>query len=134
MQAGPTSLERSLELMQRERHVRALLLQQPLSDEAIGTAWAAVRSLATAEAQRINQLLRCVRLRAMIMPLRYQVLHDLQSFSAKPRQPVPQEFQSDTPEDANAYLESLVQVANLQHHNFVAMLKRAVEVFNRASS
>merc|ERR1719313_2680227 len=93
MQAGPTSLERSLELMRR---VRALLLQQPLSDEAISTAWAAVRSLATAEAQRINQLLRCVRLRAMIMPLRYQILHDLPSLSAKPRQPVPKEFQGGT--------------------------------------
>ena len=68
MQAGPTSLERSLELMQRERHVRAQLLQKPPSEQEINTAWAAVRSLATAEAQRINQLLYCVRLRAMIMP------------------------------------------------------------------
>merc|ERR1719506_2265599 len=133
MQAGPTSLERCLELMQREQHVREQVLQGVPSD-VLNTAWAALRSLATAEAKRINQLLYCVRLRAMIMPLRYQVLHDLQSFSAKPRQPVPQEFQSDMPEEANAFLESLVQVANLQHHNFVAMLKQAVEVFNRASS
>jgi hypothetical protein len=132
MQAGPTSLERSLELMQRERHVRALLLQQPLSDEAISTAWAAVRSLATAEAQRINQLLRCVRLRAMIMPLRYQILHDLPSLSAKPRQPVPKEFQGGT--QADAFFEYLVQVANSEHKNFVAMLEKSVEVFNQASS
>merc|ERR1719271_2174503 len=87
-----------------------------------------------AEAKRINQLLYCVRLRAMIMPLRYQVLHDLQSFSTNPRQPVPQEFQGGTPEQANAFFEDLVQVAYLQHKNFVAMLERAVEVFNRASS
>merc|ERR1719311_30438 len=69
----------------------------------------------------------------MIMPLRYQVLHELQSFSAKPRQPVPQEFQGDTPEETNAFLESLVQVAHVQHTNFVTMLKRTLEVFNRVS-
>ena len=102
-QAGPTSVERALELMQRERHVRAEVLRGGASD-VLNASWAALRSLATAEAKRINQLLYCVRLRAMIMPLRYQVLHDLQSFSAKPRQPVPQEFQSDTPEEANAFL------------------------------
>ena len=40
MQAGPTSLERTLELSQRERHVRALVLQGA-SSEAISGAWAA---------------------------------------------------------------------------------------------
>jgi hypothetical protein len=133
MQAGPTSLERSLELMQRERHVRAEVLRGASSD-VIKTSWAALRSLATAEAKRINQLLSCVRLRAMIMPLRYQVLHDLQSLPGKARQPVPQEFRDGTPDQANAFFEDLVQVAHLQHQNFVAMLARAVEVFNRASS
>ena len=82
------------------------------------------------KAKRINQLLYCVRLRAMIMPLRYQFLHDVQSFSANPRQPVPQEFQGSTPEQANAFFESLVQEAHLQQKNFVATLERAVEVFN----
>ena len=132
-QAGPTSVERALELMQRERHVRAEVLRGGASD-VLNASWAALRSLATAEAKRINQLLYCVRLRAMIMPLRYQVLHDLQSFSAKPRQPVPQEFQGGTPEQANAFFEDLVQVAHLQHKNFVAMLVRAVEVFSFAGS
>merc|ERR1719379_1222825 len=135
MQAGPTSLERSLELMQRERHVRAQLLQKPPSEQAINTAWDAVRSLATAEAKRINQLLYCVRLRAMIMPLRYQALHDLPSVSAKPRQPVPPEFEDgSTPEQAEAFFENLVEVANFHHKNFVDMLERTIEVFNRASS
>ena len=133
MQAGPTSLERALELMQRERHVRAEVLKEASSD-VINASWVALRSLARAEGERINQLLYCVRLRAMIMPLRYQVLHDLQSFSAKPRQPVPQEFQGGTPEQANAFFEDLVQVAYLQHKNFVAMLVRAVEVFSFAGS
>ena len=132
MQAGPTSLERSLELMQRERHVRAQLLQKPPSEQAITTSWAAVRSLGTAEAKRINKLLYCVRLRAMIMPLRYQILHDLPSVSAQPRHPVPVEFQS--PQQADAYLEHLIKVANDDHKNFVAMLERRVEVFNHASS
>ena len=86
------------------------------------------------KAKRINQLLSCVRLRAMIMPLRFQVLHDLLSFSTNPRQPVPQEFQGGTPEQANAFFEDLVQVAHLQHKNFVAMLERAVEVFSFAES
>ena len=85
------------------------------------------------KAKRINQLLYCVRLRAMIMPLRYQVLHDLQSFSANPRQPVPEEFQGGTPEQANAFFDGLVQDAHLYHKNFVAMLEQAVAVFNRAS-
>ena len=67
MQAGPTSMERFLEIMQRERHVRSQVAQRA-SFEAIRTAWDALRSLATAEAKRINQLLYCVRLRAMIMP------------------------------------------------------------------
>ena len=92
------------------------------------------KKLLVCKAKRINQLLYCVRLRAMIMPLRYQVLHDLQSFSTNPRQPVPQEFQGGTPEQANAFFEDLVQVAHLQHKNFVAMLGRAVEVFSFAGS
>merc|ERR1719281_1872206 len=105
MQAGPTSLERSLELMQRERHVRAQVLQGH-AFEAIDISWSAVRSLATAEARRINQLLYCVRLRAMIMPLRYQFLHDLPSVASKPRQPVPPEFKDgSTPEQAEAFFE-----------------------------
>ena len=57
MQAGPTSLERSIELMQRERHVRAQLLQKPPSEQAINTAWAAVRSLATAEVKKMRGIL-----------------------------------------------------------------------------
>jgi hypothetical protein len=133
MQAGPTSLERTLELMQRERHVRAEVLRDASSD-TLNIFWAALRSLATAEAKRINQLLYCVRLRAMIMPLRFQVLHDLQSLKANPRQPVPQEFLGGTPEQANAFFDGLVQDAHLHHKNFVAMLEQAVEVFNRASS
>ena len=48
MQAGPTSLERALELMQRERHVRAEVLRGAPSD-VLNTSWAALRSLATAE-------------------------------------------------------------------------------------
>ena len=92
------------------------------------------KKLLVCKAKRINQLLYCVRLRAMIMPLRYQVLHDLQSFSTNPRQPVPQEFQGGTPEQANAFFEDLVQVAHLQHKNFVAMLGRAVEVFSFAGN
>ena len=48
MQAGPTSLERALELMQRERNVRAQVLQGAPSD-VLHTSWAALRSLATAE-------------------------------------------------------------------------------------
>ena len=68
------------------------------------------------------------------MPLRYQVLHDLQSFSANPRQPVPEEFQGGTPEQANAFFEGLMQDAHLQHKNFVAMLEQAIEVFSFAGS
>merc|ERR1719453_718729 len=101
MQAGPTSLERSIELTQRERHVRALVLQDA-SKEAIGNAWAAMRSLGTAEANRINQLLFCVRLRAMIMPLRYEVLHTLGEIKSKPRQRVPPAFANRS---GDAYLE-----------------------------
>ena len=92
------------------------------------------KNMLVRKAKRINQLLYCVRLRAMIMPLRYQVLHDLQSFSINPRQRVPQELQGGTPEQANAFFEDLVQVAHLQHKNFVAMLERAVEVFSLAES
>merc|ERR1719453_2217836 len=51
MQAGPTSLERSLEIMQREKHVRALLVQGA-SAEAVDNAWKALRSLGNAEANR----------------------------------------------------------------------------------
>ena len=91
MQAGPTSLERTLELSQRERHVRALVLQGA-SSSAISGAWAALRSLGTAEAKRINQLLYCVRLRAMIMPLRYEILQSVEPISSKPRQHVPPYF------------------------------------------
>ena len=76
----------------------------------------------------------CVRLRAMIMPLCFQVLHDFLAFTTSTRQPVPQEFQGGTPEQANAFFEDLVQVAHLQHKNFVAMLERAVEVFSFAES
>merc|ERR1719238_1571773 len=126
-------MERCLELMQRERHARAEVVLGASSD-AINTAWAAVRSLATAEAKRINQLLYCVRLRAMIMPLRYQTLHALLSVSGKPRQPVPQEFEGGTPEEAEAFLEHLLDVANSEHSNFVAMLVHCVDAFNRAST
>ena len=48
MQAGPTSLERAMELMQREKQVRTDVLQGNPSD-VINAAWAALRSLATAE-------------------------------------------------------------------------------------
>ena len=48
MQAGPTSLERAMELMQREKQVRTDVLQGNPSD-LINAAWAALRSLATAE-------------------------------------------------------------------------------------
>ena len=42
--------------MQREKHVRALLVQGA-SDEAVDQAWNALRSLGNAEANRLNQLL-----------------------------------------------------------------------------
>merc|ERR1719482_355837 len=83
MQAGPTSLERSLEIMQREKHVRSLLIQGA-SAEAVNDAWKALRSLGNAEGNRINQLLYCVRLRAMIMPTRYEFLHNLADVISKP--------------------------------------------------
>merc|ERR1719506_3332934 len=112
MQAGPTSLERSLELMQRERHVRELVVKE-VDAATTSSAWAALRSLGTAEATRINQLLYCVRLRAMIMPLRYEVLHSVAPISSKPRQFVPQAF-SD-PSSGDAYLQYLLGKATAAH-------------------
>jgi hypothetical protein len=134
MQAGPTSLERSLELTQRERHVRALVLQEASSVATTG-AWAALRSLGTAEANRINQLLYCVRLRAMIMPLRYEVLHALLEIKPKPppRQHVPKRFLQD-PSAGDAYLEYLLEKANEVHKSFINDLVHIIEAFNRASS
>jgi hypothetical protein len=46
---------------------------------------------------------------------------------------VPKEFQDGTPEQADAFLEHLLHVANSEHRNFVTMLERSVQVFNRAS-
>ena len=89
-----------------------------------------MRSLGTAEAKRINQLLYCVRLRAMIMPLRYEILQSVESISSKPRQHVPPYFAD--PNTGDAYLQYLLRKAAEVHTHFVEALQRIVETFNRA--
>ena len=98
----------------------------------ISGAWAALRSLGTAEAKRINQLLYCVRLRAMIMPLRYELLQSVESISSNPRQHVPEAFSN--PNSGDAYLQYLLGKAAEVHTHFVEVLQRIVETFNRAKS
>ena len=52
-------------------------------------AFAALRSLVRAEAQRINHLFYCVRLRCMIMPTRFACLVRLESTTSAAEPPGP---------------------------------------------
>ena len=101
LQAGPTSAERVRELSQREDAARAAVG----AEEELAT-FAALRSLARAEARRINHLYYCIRLRCMVMTTRYEYLAGVESFKTTSRQHVPDRFladQNDAAADAYSF-------------------------------
>jgi hypothetical protein len=68
----------------------------------------------------------------MIMPLRYEALHSINSITFKARQPVPRSFADASSGDA--YLEYLLGKGNEIQAAFFAELERLVDKFNRAST
>ena len=121
LQAGPTSVARAEDIARRERAARCAVGTEREAD-----AFANLRSAVAAEARRINGLMYCARLRCLIMPLRFDMLVQVESVAGAQRQPL--NFETTD------YLGWLLDEAKRVRPTFMKQVQAAVSDFSRATT